>query len=240
MDLLASIWRSFRHNGILQFAYGKLRHQNVSRIYWRRGGFAGNWLWRAENLGRTCMSVTLVHSKPGLLGLVIILYDDVEPQDFTFPWNKYHQGISDIELIQISVFFFFLSLLYSKTITCFTAVKQSEVSTWQSTRGHLIKPIVASIVYGTTHPISRRERRDLMTAGIFLSICWQFVTFLALVQSKQFHNAMVLWTENSALLLRCLASYHVDDRLENIYSIVTSIVHPPFSESPAIYPSGRK
>jgi hypothetical protein len=27
---------------------------------WQDGGFAGNWLWRAEKLWRTCMSVTLV------------------------------------------------------------------------------------------------------------------------------------------------------------------------------------
>jgi hypothetical protein len=32
----------------------------VSSICWRQGSFAGNWLWRAEKLWRTCISVTLV------------------------------------------------------------------------------------------------------------------------------------------------------------------------------------
>ncbi len=30
-------------------------------ICWQQGGFAGNWLWRAEKLWRTCLSVTLVY-----------------------------------------------------------------------------------------------------------------------------------------------------------------------------------
>jgi hypothetical protein len=42
MPMLASMWPSFRHNGILQFADGKLRHKNVSWICWPQGGFAGN------------------------------------------------------------------------------------------------------------------------------------------------------------------------------------------------------
>ncbi len=56
----ALTWPPFCHNGILEFANGKLRHKNVSSICWRQRGFAGNRLWRAEKLWRTCMSVTLV------------------------------------------------------------------------------------------------------------------------------------------------------------------------------------
>jgi hypothetical protein len=62
MSMLVSTWPSFRHNGIMQFANGKLRHKNVSSTCWRQWGFAGNWLWRAEKLWRTCMSVTLESS----------------------------------------------------------------------------------------------------------------------------------------------------------------------------------
>jgi hypothetical protein len=61
MPMLASMWPSFRHNGILQFiANGKLRHKNASSICWRQGGFAGNRIWRAEKLWRTFITVTLV------------------------------------------------------------------------------------------------------------------------------------------------------------------------------------
>jgi hypothetical protein len=38
--MLVSTKLSFCHNGILQFANGKLRHKNVSSICWRQGGFA--------------------------------------------------------------------------------------------------------------------------------------------------------------------------------------------------------
>jgi hypothetical protein len=62
IPMLASTCLSFRHNGILQFAYGKLRHKNVRSICWRQEGFAGNWSWRAKKLWRTCMSVTLVNA----------------------------------------------------------------------------------------------------------------------------------------------------------------------------------
>jgi hypothetical protein len=64
--LLASAWRFSCHNGILQFASGSVRQNNMNRICWRRGGFAGNGSWRAEKLWRTFMFVTLVLPLPGL------------------------------------------------------------------------------------------------------------------------------------------------------------------------------
>ncbi len=42
------------------------------------------------------------------VGTCQFLNYDVEPRVFTFPWNRYHQWLADIELIQISTFFGFL------------------------------------------------------------------------------------------------------------------------------------
>jgi hypothetical protein len=39
MSMLASTWPSFRHNGIMQFANGKLRRKNVSFDLLATGGF---------------------------------------------------------------------------------------------------------------------------------------------------------------------------------------------------------
>jgi hypothetical protein len=51
MSMLASTWPSFRHDGILQFANGKLRHKNVSSICWRQGVFLATDYGGPKNYG---------------------------------------------------------------------------------------------------------------------------------------------------------------------------------------------
>jgi hypothetical protein len=85
---------------------------------------------------------TVTHIRLAGVGTCQFLNHNVGPQVFTFLWNRYHEWLADIELMQISAFL----ALYSKINPCFTARKQSGVDeTWQSTRGHLISTIVASI-----------------------------------------------------------------------------------------------
>jgi hypothetical protein len=71
-----------------------------------------------------------------------ILNQVAESQLFTSLWNRYHQWMSDIELIQMRAF----SAFYSKINSCFTAGKQIVV--WTCTQlSDAKKATFTSIVY---------------------------------------------------------------------------------------------
>ncbi len=76
-----------------------------------------------------------------------ILNQVVESQLFTFLWNRYHQWLSDIELIQISAF----SASYSRISPRFTAGEQTGVWDCHETRGHQITTVFRFIVYGAIY-----------------------------------------------------------------------------------------
>jgi hypothetical protein len=91
---------------------------------------------------------TCIQSYPLLtrVGTWQFLKHDAEPRVFTFLWNRYHQWLADIELIQISTYFFWLLI---PKWTCVSLLEsKAGVGTWHSTRGHAKSTIVASIVYG--------------------------------------------------------------------------------------------
>ncbi len=72
-----------------------------------------------------------------------ILNQVVESQLFTSLWNRYHQWLFDIELIQVSAF----SASYSSINSCFTAGKRIGVWKCHATFGRWKTTIFPSIVY---------------------------------------------------------------------------------------------
>jgi hypothetical protein len=82
-----------------------------------------------------------------------ILNQVVESQLFTSLWNRYHQWLSDIELIQISVF----SASYSRINPCFTAGKRIGVWNCHATSRHRKTSIFSSIVFYFLDPLTRRD-----------------------------------------------------------------------------------
>ncbi len=81
--------------------------------------------------------------KPGFEIVNQILNQVVESQRFTSLWNRYLQWLSDIKLIQTSVF----SASYPRINPCFTAWKQLGVWNCHATCGHRKTTICTSIVH---------------------------------------------------------------------------------------------
>jgi hypothetical protein len=61
---------------------------------------------------------------------------------FTSSWNRCHQRLSDIELVQVSAF----SASYSRTKLCFISGKRTRVWICQTTLEHLKTTIFSSIM----------------------------------------------------------------------------------------------
>ncbi len=80
-----------------------------------------------------------------------ILNQIVESHLFTSFWNRYHQWLSDIELIQRSA----LSASYPSVNPSFIAGKQSGVGNCHETGGHRKKAFFKSIVYDSIPSIYR-------------------------------------------------------------------------------------
>ncbi len=99
-----------------------------------------SWLPLSENLdhhppkktNRSARSIWRYRFSAGVWNCQI-LNQVVESQLFTYLWNRYHQWLSDIELIQLRVFF---SASYSRINTRFTAGKRIGVWNCHATRGH--------------------------------------------------------------------------------------------------------
>jgi hypothetical protein len=68
----------------------------------------------------------------------------LESQPFTCLWNKYHQWLSDVQLIQMIGF---SSFRYISEYTCFTAGKGIGVWGCHASHGHWKPIIVTSIVH---------------------------------------------------------------------------------------------
>jgi hypothetical protein len=123
----------------------------------------------------------------------------VESQLFTALWNRYHQWLPDIELIQIRLF----PASYAKINPRFTAGMRSGVVTCQSTRGHRKTTTVASIVYDSAYEWKHNAYfSSFHHPVIFTTVFWlnwhsRFQVFN--VQLVAAHDTLVVVQKNRSL-----------------------------------------